>query len=168
MPLVIENQNLSLAWAHAFVATARAPGRREIDHLTVVVTNPDGLLPEEVPEIRSLLDRILLSHGKRDCDTTASTIFPMSMWNRALDKKVLFERYRRVFPKIKGQPGNQYGTYFQRLIRPFVWHGPIGLDVGPVTRPSRSSNQHAWRLTRESRSAHIPSSKRPLWNESST
>lgn len=113
-PLVIVESNLSVAWGKAFLKVVDAG---EIAPLVVVI---DGLNNDEVPEtpnIRSALDSALLSDGKApSCHETANTIFPNSLWNPQADRHRLYERYEKIFARIRKHRSNRNGVYFHRLI----------------------------------------------------
>lgn len=109
---IIEN-NLSIAWAKAFLASMRHP---ELSPLTITVT---GLSNNDIPEyapIRSELDDSLKSHSLRSCQTVANTIFPKSMWNPARGAQLLFDRYNRSRNQIRKCKDNCHGIYFERMI----------------------------------------------------
>jgi len=112
----IEEPNLSLAWAKA-VKRASAPGCDEVGPLIVSVTGFDtaGEFAEEA-RIRKALDDILAEQRKQPVETVASTIFPWSMWNPAAPREQLFERYRRIAPKLHRTAKNRAGIYFERMI----------------------------------------------------
>src|SRR5205807_9872236 len=57
-------------------------------------------------------------------DTVASTIFPIAMWNPALPRASLFERYLCALPSLKRFPQNRNGLYFER----FIAHGTTQLN----------------------------------------
>ncbi|MHC4398327.1 MAG: thymidylate synthase family protein [Planctomycetota bacterium] len=109
----IVEDNLSVAWARAFLATAENP---EISPLTVTVTGFAGGEPVEDNRIRAALDRSLRSNDLHSCETAAGTVFPSSLWNPQLDRSVLFDRYRKILPSIRRYKGNRNGVYFERLI----------------------------------------------------
>lgn len=111
---VIEDDNLSFAWARAVRA---ALGRRgEISPLVVSVVGSfaDGMPPID-SELEQKLD-ILLGGEKASLSigTVANTLFPLSLWNPGQPRKVLFDRFQRLWPKIK--KSNPHGHYFHRLI----------------------------------------------------
>lgn len=111
----VEGANLSHVWGRLFLR-AISPGVTEIIPSVVSVS---GDLQEQVPEdsgIRRTLDDVLVEAGKNACGTTASTIFPVSLWNRRRRREVLFLRYARIYPRIAKCPSNRYGVYFHRLI----------------------------------------------------
>lgn len=115
-PSIIEDTNLSLAWARAFIELMK-PGCSELAPVIVRIRGFDGM-PDEHDEIRSGLDRALRNQGEAVCQTVAGTIFPQSMWNPNLpnDAAALFDRYRKAWPGIKKCPQNRNGVYFWRLI----------------------------------------------------
>ena len=111
---VIEDTNLSYSWARAVRA---ALGRhREIAPLVVSVTGSfeDGMPPVD-PELERKLNALLRAEsGKLSIDTVANTLFPQSLWNAGQPRKELFDRFLRLWPKIR--KSNQHGHYFHRLI----------------------------------------------------
>ena len=50
------------------------------------------------------------------CHEVANTIFPISLWNPHADRRQLYERYRRILPRVARDRRNRYGLYFERLI----------------------------------------------------
>ena len=112
--LTIEEDNLSVAWAKAFLQVFEAG---EIPTLTVVIRDfPEGN-PVEVPAIRRLLDDALGAEKKPlSCDEVANTIFPISLWNPQAERSQLYERYLRIMPRVLRKRRNRHGVYFQRLI----------------------------------------------------
>jgi hypothetical protein len=113
----VENVNLSIAWGRA-LTLASARGRSEIAPLIVTVTGfgENGDFGEE-PRIRAALDEVLLALGKQSVDTVANTIFPSSLWNPLVDRNQLYQRYRRLLPRIhRASHKNSRGTYFERMI----------------------------------------------------
>ena len=112
--LTIEEDNLSVAWVKALNSVAE---EGEIAPLTVVLSGFSGGNPGEVPGIRRRLDEELSANAKGlSCGEVANTIFPKSLWNPSADRHHLYERYRRIMPRVLKDPRNRYGVYFQRLI----------------------------------------------------
>ena len=112
--LTIEADNLSVAWAKAFLLVMT---KNEIAPLSVVIRGFDGGEVREVAPIRRLLDDALGADEKGlSCHEVANTIFPNSLWNPAADRQQLYERYRRIMPRVLRDRRNRYGVYFQRLI----------------------------------------------------
>lgn len=119
------SRNLSWAWVEAFLRVTE-PGVAELTPLTVTVTDfTDGVANEE-DEVRRRLDRELLAQGFQDCHAVANTIFPDSLWDPTDGAEKLFDRYERIWPRIKRHPSNRRGTYFRRLTA----HGARGSSKG--------------------------------------
>ena len=111
--MLVEGNNLSVAWAKVFL---RAVQEGEISPVVVVLRDFGDDGPEEDLQIRSALDQLLEQDGKGlSCNTVANTIFP-SIWNPHADRQELYDRYRRILPKLRKDRRNRYGLYFQRLI----------------------------------------------------
>jgi hypothetical protein len=118
-PRLIEDTNLSLAWARAFLALMQ-PGVDDLVPLQVTISGLDGGQPPEIPAIRQALDAELMAKKKFPSETVAGTIFPQSMWNPAMPRDRLFERYQKALPALKKFKQNIYGMYFER----FTAYGP--------------------------------------------
>ena len=113
-PMIIEERNLSVAWGKAFLKVYEA---KEVSPLVVVIKDLAGGEPPEVLSIREALDHALETEGKGSCHTVANTIFPERMWNPQARREELFDRYLKIFPRVRRlHTGNKYGLYFQRLI----------------------------------------------------
>ncbi len=112
-PIVITSDNLSIAWAEAFIQILK-PGTAP--SLIVQIDTSNGGITED-KGIRSLLSQALLQRPKcSTIETVANTIFPNSLWNLSEPRQRLFERYEAIWPKIKKCRANRNGVYFQRLI----------------------------------------------------
>ena len=113
---VIEERCLSRAWASALQEVTR-PG---VDSITPLVISFTGFSqsgsPDEDSAVRADLDDELRARGLQDCRTVANTIFPRSLWNPASDRRLLYERFKRIYPRIRKDPANRHGTYFHRMI----------------------------------------------------
>jgi len=113
-PIVIVENNLSVAWSKAFLKVFEAG---EIAPLVVVIEGLNNQDVPEVPSIRSELDFALATDKKAaSCEETANTIFPNSLWNPQTDRHSLYARYNKIFPRIRKHRRNRNGVYFQRLI----------------------------------------------------
>ena len=110
--LIIEDDNLSVAWARAFIRVVDAG---EIAPLTVVIREFVDGKPMEVVPIRQCLDNALGAEALSCCEV-ANTIFPQSLWNPRKDRQQLYQRYQRIMPRVRRDRRNRYGVYFQRLI----------------------------------------------------
>ncbi len=115
VPLRFESDNLSLAWAEAFLRLM-SRGISELIPLWVTVTGFEHGVPVENAEIRIALDKALAEQRKWSVQTVANTIFPISLWNPGRPRTELFTRYKEIFHIVKRCPGNARGVYFQRLI----------------------------------------------------
>lgn len=74
--------------------------------------------PREIDGIRARLDKELETLTGRSVDDVATTIFPSSLWNPALDDegKALFKRFNKIWPRLQQRTRlNAKGSYFQRL-----------------------------------------------------
>ena len=112
--LTIEEDNLSVAWAKALFSVV---DKGEISPLTVVIRDFSDGEPREVVPIRRLLDCTLGAEAKsHSCNEVANTIFPKSLWNPKADRHQLYDRYRRIIPRVLRYRLNRYGVYFHRLI----------------------------------------------------
>src|SRR6185503_21392260 len=74
-------------------------------------------LPRENMDARRALDRALAKFGNGLCvETVAGTIFPQNFWRPGVPRDRLFTRYRRIIPRLKKDPRNRNGVYFERLV----------------------------------------------------
>jgi thymidylate synthase len=112
---LIEEQNLSHAWAKAFLKLM-SPGVREIQPLLIIINKFESNIPIEDSEIREAVDNSLKRYGKSSCHTVANTIFPKSLWNQNIKRDFLYKRYLEILPRLRKCPKNRYGLYFERLI----------------------------------------------------
>ena len=114
-PLIVEENNLSVAWGKAFLKVLHAG---EIAPLMVIINGLDNAEPPEIPAIRDALDLALETNGKKgaSCHESANTIFPYSLWNPDTDRHDLYRRYLKIYPRIRKYPRNRNGVYFQRFI----------------------------------------------------
>jgi hypothetical protein len=114
MPLIREN-NLSAAWARAFLALMR-PGVRGIAPLFVEVAGLSDAVPAEIDAIRRRLDQELVRLDRHSCHTVANTIFPCNLWESSNDRPHLYARYRSLLPRLHRHKENRNGLYFERMI----------------------------------------------------
>jgi hypothetical protein len=108
---IINEENLSVAWAKAFLEAVEKH-RSDLSPLFLTVHGFERGVVKEDDEIRGALDRNL----ETDCNTVANTIFPRSLWNPNKSRKQLFDRYLKILPWVRKCPANRYGVYFERLI----------------------------------------------------
>jgi hypothetical protein len=119
-PLLIDEHNLSHAWAKAFLHIIDNPGK-EISPLVVSITGFNDGIPNEDIDIRQSLDKCLGDNDEQKIHTVANTIFPDSLWRRSkYQRHELFERYLKFLPRAKAikhcKQKNSRGLYFERLI----------------------------------------------------
>jgi hypothetical protein len=110
----VESDNLSIAWATAMMRLLDK-GVEELTPLTVTI-RPDDDTPLEIPDIRNALDEELKKRKLFSCATTASTIFPQSLWRPGIDRTILYKRYKAILPLMRKHKANHHGMYFERMI----------------------------------------------------
>lgn len=115
-PLLIEDINLSYAWARIFLHIIDNPGK-EISPLVISLHGFINCIPQEDDIIREALDNSLRAEKEQTVHTVANTIFPQAYW-REFDRKKLFDTYIKNLSRIKRlEPHkNRRGLYFERLI----------------------------------------------------
>lgn len=113
----IEESSLSIAWGRAIRAVS-APGIWEHAPLIVSITGFDqNCLVEETASVRNEVDELLKNLGKQTVETVAGTIFPQQLWNPGMDRALLYQRYRKIFDRVKrSSTKNKHGIYFDRMI----------------------------------------------------
>lgn len=118
-PLLVDEPNLSKAWAQAVIHAIDHSGK-EITPLILSVTGfDDNGKPSEDLAVRQALDDLLVEEGMLNVDDVAYTIFPQRLWKLAQgDRAQLFEIYRDAFPRYKAMnlKNNSRGLYFERLM----------------------------------------------------
>jgi hypothetical protein len=118
-PLLINEQNLSTAWARAVLHVIEHAGP-DISPLVLSVTGFDEVgAARETPAVRHELDKLLLAKGMRDIEDVAFTIFPERLWKIARgDRQAFFKMYRDAFPRYQAMNprDNRRGLYFERLV----------------------------------------------------
>ena len=118
LPLLITSDNLSLAWAEAFLHIIDHPGK-EVAPLVVSICGFADGFPNEERSIQIALDRSLESSEYQSVETVANTIFPESHWKLSRgDRHELYRIYLRTLPRLKAldKMRNRRGLYFERLI----------------------------------------------------
>jgi len=120
-PLLIEDDNLSRAWAHVSLHVLDNPGTSIVPLvLSITGFTPEGM-PQEDQELRTALDVCLAADTptKLSIEKVAWTIFPQSLWRLAqYDRHRLFDLYKTAFPRYQElyKIKNRRGLYFERLI----------------------------------------------------
>jgi hypothetical protein len=98
MPEIIAG-DISRAWLGALSLAAAQP-RHEISNLVVHIHDIGQTANIEIDGIRTRLDQELESAGCFSVSTVANTIFPSSLWKVGEPRERLFNRYRRLWPRI--------------------------------------------------------------------
>ena len=117
-PKLIDQPNLSLAWAEAFLAVRSISGHR-LTPLTLSFEGFNGGVIAEHPPIRTALDTVMADAGMQKIHTVANTIFPQALWRQAKgDRQVFYDAYRENLPEyVAMEPHkNRRGLYFGRLV----------------------------------------------------
>lgn len=117
-PLVIDDTNLSRAWARLLMQVLDGAGT-EVAPLMLSLSGfaEDGD-PIEDPAVRQALDRLLKRKSRLVVDDVAFTIFPQRLWEMSRGERTrLFNLYRATFPRWQAmnRKANGRGLYFERL-----------------------------------------------------
>ncbi len=78
----------------------------------IVKVHKTNYRPEFVNELELELNKYLLSVDQPKIETTAGSIFPVSLTG---GKKSVFQRYEEIWKYVKKDSANRRGTYFQRM-----------------------------------------------------
>lgn len=119
-PVVIQDDNLSRAWARTFLHVLDHRGKTISPFILTLTGFSERGEPVEDPAMRSALDACLAANHMWDIETVAWTIFPRRMWRIAKgDRHRLYELYIATFPRFQAmnRKANGRGLYFERLIR---------------------------------------------------
>ena len=121
-PMMIEATSLTSAWADALLQTY---DNGDTSPLEVTIAGFHGMPPQD-QTVREAMDQLLMTKSKTwRSRTTASTIFPSSMWQPGVARADLYARYLKVYDRrLRKIRLNARGTYFQRLIS----YGPNRLN----------------------------------------
>jgi hypothetical protein len=115
--LLIDETNLSTAWAKAFLTIIDGVGKR-IAPMSLTIRSGNGLSLED-DSIRTALDKALEDAGEQRVHTVANTLFPASVWRFSKgDRARLYETYLKNVPRYVAlaKSKNNRGLYFERLI----------------------------------------------------
>lgn len=114
--VLISAEAVAPAWVSAIEALVE-PGVEALSPLVIDIQIFDEIESQllGVPEVRTLVDKVLANRRTPSTGATANTIFP-SFWNPERPRQELYERYKRLLPKLRKEPRNRYGIYFARLI----------------------------------------------------
>jgi hypothetical protein len=116
IPMFVEETNLSVAWARAFLRVMER-GVKAIAPLTIHLTGFQDNRPEESEPIRACLDGTLKSLGMYTCQSNANLICPIAWYERAADRHAFFKRFLEFYPGLRRWNRlNRNGTYFGRMV----------------------------------------------------
>lgn len=126
-PLVIEDTNLSRAWARILLRVLENPGR-EIAPLVLSISGyGEGGGAVEDQKVRTELDKLLKSKGKLSVEDVAFPIFPQRLWDMSGGKRDrLFRHFSGSFRRWQAMNRslNGRGMYFERMT--MFGSGPCG------------------------------------------
>lgn len=117
-PLVIDETNLSRAWAQLVLRVLDNAGT-EVAPLILSLSGfaPNGAIDEDY-NVRRALDDLLKSKGRFEIDKVAFAIFPQRIWliSRG-DRNRFFDIYRKNFLRWQAlnRAANGRGMYFERM-----------------------------------------------------
>ena len=118
VPTIINDTNLSRAWAQVFLSILDGAGT-EVSPLVLSIGGFDGdSIAVEDPAVRDTLDQLLQRKGRYDVESIAFTIFPQRYWVMSNgDRHRLFDIYRKTFPRLRAmnRRANGRGLYFERM-----------------------------------------------------
>lgn len=117
-PIFIDQTNLSLAWAQAFLAI-RSVREHRLSPLFLSFTGFENGQVVEDRAIRDPLAAAMADANMQSIQTVANTIFPQSLWRQAKgDRKAFYAVYIENLPEyVAMEPHkNKRGLYFGRLI----------------------------------------------------
>ena len=119
LPLVIDDTNLSRAWARLLLQVLDGAGT-EVAPLILSLSGfaQNGPAVED-PAVRQALDQLLMRKGRIVVENVAFTIFPQGLWEMSRGNRTrLFARYRATFPRWQAMNhrANGRGLYFERMV----------------------------------------------------
>ncbi|MBC8792136.1 MAG: thymidylate synthase [Tagaea sp. CACIAM 22H2] len=118
-PLVIDDTNLSRAWARLLLQVLDGVGTEVAPLILSVNGFGQNSIAVEDRATRQALDRLLKKKGRLIVDDVAFTIFPQRLWEMSRgDRAHLFSLYRATFPRWQAmnRKANGRGLYFERLV----------------------------------------------------
>jgi len=127
-PVLIQDTNLSFAWARAFLWVIDSPLNNP-PPLTITLTGfSNGKLAENM-RIRNTLNDELISAGKNTIEVSALVVFPYKAWiRRGYPSCIDFSQWclDKFVPRLKARDRrNSRGLYFERMMR-VCYHDPKG------------------------------------------
>ena len=119
-PMVIDDTNLSRAWARLLLQVLDGAGT-EVAPLVLSLSGFDqnGQAVEDAA-VRRALDGLLMRKGRTVVENVAFTIFPQRLWEMSHgDRASLFAHYCATFRRWQAinRKANGRGLYFERMVR---------------------------------------------------
>lgn len=118
-PILVNETNLSYAWARVFLCVMESPLSNP-PPVTISLTGFGDGEPAEDHSVRDRLASLLNSHGKNSIDTSAMVVFPYRAWVRHCRPSCKdFSQWclKRFVPRLKARDKrNQRGLYFERMM----------------------------------------------------
>jgi len=118
-PAVIEDTNLSRAWARLLLQVLDGAGTEVAPLILSLSGFAQNGAPVEDLGVREALDQLLRHKGRLAIDDVAFTIFPQRIWQISRgDRTRLFDLYRATFPRWQAmnRKANGRGLYFERMV----------------------------------------------------
>lgn len=114
---------------------------QKIEYNLILEVKKPGLTTQRTREIRQAFDSFLGGYNLYPVHTVAETIFPASLY-KAHGSEGVYRIYPEdVYPKLKGIPANNKGTYAMRTVR---GANPSGKSINPlkevVSRLKKAAN----------------------------
>ena len=126
-PLVIDDTNLSRAWARLLLQVLDNAGTEVAPLILSLSGFAEDAATIEDPAVRQGLDRLLEIKDRIVVEKVAFTIFPQRLWEMSRsDRNRLFSLYCKTFPRWQAmnRRANGRGMYFERMV--MYGRGPCG------------------------------------------
>lgn len=124
--MIIEGDSPAECWLNILRAVVDGSGK-EISPLIARINNTDSD-PDYREALETDLNVFLAGAGEPNVETTAGTIFPVSLSG---GKGSIFERYEKIWKHVGQDRRNRRGTYFNRLVS---WGNRNGESVNQLKK----------------------------------
>ena len=109
--MIIEGNSVAECWLK--ILNELVVGKKsELSPLIATINIADDV-PDYKEKLEADLNRFLEDVGQPSIETTAGTIFPISLDGGNLS---IFDRYDKVWKYVKSESKNKRGTYFHRMV----------------------------------------------------
>lgn len=108
--MIIEGSSVAECWLKCLQKIVEKSGT-EISPVIVRIDTSEGRLPSYHSDLVSEINEFIGADGS-SVQTTANTIFPESLSHGAGN---IYERFEKIWKRVKKDPKNRYGHYFRRL-----------------------------------------------------